>query len=226
MIFLIYYLQHNHIFRYNKIYKIVLYGFTFSAYGMLISFILLGYSIIPITLMVLSILFSYIYIVCCWRDLSLVKDTPHISSWFKTGLILWGISSIGTFALAYLMYVRYPVKDFYLSAMYFFLHFQYNGWFIFVCMGVLFYLIGMTASPASMARLIKISRATYLPLAISAAPTFYYLLSGWNCLLFKSYCLDICHCTTCCHIPFNQGFKAFYRHDNSILPYPVKLLFY
>lgn len=119
MIFLIYYLQHNNIFRHHKIYKLVLFGFSFSAYGMLISFILLGYSIIPITLMVLSILFSYIFIVCCWRDLSLVKNTPHISSWFKTGLILWGISSIGTFALAYLMYVKYPVKDFYLSAMYF-----------------------------------------------------------------------------------------------------------
>ncbi len=226
MIFLIYYLQHNHIFRYNKIYKIVLYGFTFSAYGMLISFILLGYSIIPITLMVLSILFSYIYIVCCWRDLSLVKDTPHISSWFKTGLILWGISSIGTFALAYLMYVRYPVKDFYLSAMYFFLHFQYNGWFIFVCMGVLFYLIGMTASPASMARLIKISRATYLPLAISAAPTFllsiiwmelpFYLnLIAWIFAIVQLVAI----------LPLTKVLKAFYRHDNSILPYPVKLLF-
>lgn len=93
-------------------------------------------------------------------------------------------------------------------------------------MGVLFYLIGMTASPASMARLIKISRATYLPLAISVAPTFLLSIIWMDLPVY----LDIiawifASIQLIAILPLFKVLKAFYKHDNSILPYLVKLLF-
>jgi hypothetical protein len=45
-------------------------------------------------------------------------------------------SSIGTFALAYMMATKNVPQDFYLSSIYFYLHFQYNGWFWFACTGL------------------------------------------------------------------------------------------
>jgi hypothetical protein len=53
-------------------------------------------------------------------------------------LILWALSSLGAFTLAYLMANHIAVQDYYFGAIYFFLHFQYNGWFLFACFGLLF----------------------------------------------------------------------------------------
>ncbi|MBC8882594.1 hypothetical protein H9X57_01800 [Flavobacterium piscinae] len=51
------------------------------------------------------------------------------------------LSSIGTFALAYMMATKNVPQDLYLSSIYFYLHFQYNGWFWFVCTGLFVSLI-------------------------------------------------------------------------------------
>src|SRR5690606_36240376 len=40
--------------------------------------------------------------------------------------------------LAYLLANNIRIQDLYFAGMYFFLHFQYNGWFLFVCFGIFF----------------------------------------------------------------------------------------
>ena len=47
------------------------------------------------------------------------------------------ISSFGAFSLAYMMATKNLHQNWYLAAVYFFLHFQYNGWFFFSCIGLL-----------------------------------------------------------------------------------------
>lgn len=59
--------------------------------------------------------------------------------WFKAALIWLLLSSLGTFALAYLMSSHNLDPKRQLAAVYFFLHFQYNGWFFFACMGLAVY---------------------------------------------------------------------------------------
>ena len=48
------------------------------------------------------------------------------------------LSSFGTYYLAYIMATKNFVQDIYLSSVYYYLHFQYNGWFFFACMGLFF----------------------------------------------------------------------------------------
>jgi len=45
-------------------------------------------------------------------------------------------SSIGPFTLAYMMSAKHIEQHIYLASIYFFLHFQYNGWFFFASMGL------------------------------------------------------------------------------------------
>jgi hypothetical protein len=54
----------------------------------------------------------------------------------KAGMIFMVISSLGAFWLALLMATHAPGQSYYFSALYFFLHFQYNGWFFFGILGL------------------------------------------------------------------------------------------
>ena len=106
-------------------------------YGMLITFPLQGYGFFSIFFSTLSILVSYLFGYFYWKDLNKLK-TKHIAHWwFKTALLFNAISSLGAFALVFLTVNQIVHQNWYLSAVYFFLHFQYNGWFFFACMGLL-----------------------------------------------------------------------------------------
>jgi hypothetical protein len=63
------------------------------------------------------------------------KNTGHY--WFRAALLFNAISSLGAFSLAYMMATKNIHLNEYLGAVYFFLHFQYNGWFFFAGMGLL-----------------------------------------------------------------------------------------
>jgi hypothetical protein len=63
------------------------------------------------------------------------KSVSHL--WFKASLIFSIASSVGAFGLAYMMANKIIIQNWYLAAIYFFLHFQYNGWFFFAGMGLL-----------------------------------------------------------------------------------------
>ncbi len=108
-----------------------------TAYGMLVAFIIEGYGMFSITLSTIFVLVSYIFAISYWRDLnrSASKDVAH--SWFKAAVLFNAFSSIGTFALAFMMMTKVAHQNWYLAAEYFYLHFQYNGWFFFACVGLL-----------------------------------------------------------------------------------------
>src|SRR6185312_10948171 len=98
-------------------------------------------------------------------------DGSYAPKWFKAGLVLMAIASIGEITLAYLMVNFSTVQDYYFAALYFFLHFQYNGWFLFVCFGLLFsYLFTKGFLPT-----VAINKHLFIIMAITVAPT--YLLS-------------------------------------------------
>ncbi len=107
----------------------------FLAYAMLISFILQGYGAISIAISTLSVACSYFF---AWFYFMETKQNAHInpsSKWNYWGLFLNIVSSFGTFYLAYMMATKSISQHFYLGSIYFFLHFQYSGWFFFACMG-------------------------------------------------------------------------------------------
>ncbi len=138
MALMINYLQQQSTITNYKKYHWILVSNCIAAYGMFFSFIAQGYAFYSITFSTLSIFISYFFAFYFWRDLNKVKDGSYASKWFKTALVLWVVSSLGAFTLAFLMANHNKVQDYYFGAVYFFLHFQYNGWFLFVCFGLLF----------------------------------------------------------------------------------------
>lgn len=106
------------------------------AYGMLISFTAQGYGAFSISFSTLSILVAYTFAFFMFRDLKNLSDRPY-ASWFVAGLWFNIISSVGTFTLAFMMASHNFNQNMHLASLYFYLHFQYNGFFMFACIGLL-----------------------------------------------------------------------------------------
>lgn len=121
-------------------YRRLLLANLITAYGMLFSFPFQGYGLISISFSTLSILVSYTFVIQFCKD-SQGKLTPAFK-WFRAALIFLLISSLGAFSLSFLMANKIMSQQWYLASVYFFLHFQYNGWFFFACMGLLFEALG------------------------------------------------------------------------------------
>src|ERR1035437_5552734 len=120
-----------------KKYRGVLIGNFVTAYGMLLSFPFQGYGLISISFSTLSIFVSYAFAIMYWRDLNRMKVKSISHLWFKAALIFFCMSSVGPFTLADMMATSNINQNWSLAALYFFLHFQYNGWFFFAGMGLL-----------------------------------------------------------------------------------------
>lgn len=122
------------LFSYNTLLTINL----ICAYGMLVFFIIQGYATMSIVFSTASILVAYVFGYQYWKDLKTVDAGSLSIQWFKAAIFFNVISSLGTFILAYMMVTKNIHQNEYLASIYYYLHFQYNGWFFFACMGLLF----------------------------------------------------------------------------------------
>lgn len=113
------------------------------AYGMLFSFAAQGYGPISITLSCLSIFIGWVFAVMYVLDLRKTRKAgtdaaAPLRRWFSAALLFNVISCVGTFALAYMMATRNFNSEMHLASLYYYLHFQYNGFFMFACFGLWF----------------------------------------------------------------------------------------
>ncbi len=120
-----------------KRYQWLLYANLLTAYAMLIAFPIEGYGLYSVIFSTASIFVSYVFAIYIWRDLNKLKERTPTHLWFKAAVFFNAFSSIGAFTLAFMMINRVVFQNAYLAAEYFYLHFQYNGWFFFGCMGLL-----------------------------------------------------------------------------------------
>ena len=169
MALMVNYLQQHNVNTNYKKYHWLLLANCIAAYGMFFSFMAEGYAFFSNTFSTLSIFISYFFIFYLWRDLTKVNDTSYAPKWFKAALLLWACSSLGAFMLVYLMANHIMVQDYYFGAIYFFLHFQYNGWFLFACFGLLFsYLYKKDILPA-----VAIDKKLFIVMAVTVVPTYF-----------------------------------------------------
>ncbi len=120
-----------------KRYRWLLYANLVAAYGMLVCFMIQGYGFFSISFSNLSILTSYFFAWYFWKDLNNIGKNKISHYWFKAALLFNVLSSVGAFGLAFMMANKIVHQNWYLATVYFYLHFQYNGWFFFAGMGLL-----------------------------------------------------------------------------------------
>lgn len=136
MVLMVHYLEKKGQAGSFKKYKSLLWANLLTAIGMLIAFPIEGYGIYSIIFSTASIFVSYVFAIVYWRDLNRLPVRSVSHQWFKASLVFSIFSSLGAFALAVMMINRINHQDWYLASEYFYLHFQYNGWFFFACMGL------------------------------------------------------------------------------------------
>jgi hypothetical protein len=172
MTLMVYYLE-NKIFDFqaNKYRKLIIANLIFS-YGMLIFFIIQGYGLFSILFSTASILVSYVFGYYYIQDLKKLDSNLLSINWFKAAIGFNIISSFGTFYLGYMMMSKNIVQDLYLSSIYYFLHFQYNGWFFFGCMGLVFGFLNLKKSEHSF------YETSFKLFAIACIPA-YFLSTLW-----------------------------------------------
>lgn len=119
-----------------RVYNWILGLNLFTAYGMLLAFLANGYNTISIIFSTASIIISFVFAFYYFKDLSGLKSFAP-KRWFITSLLMLILSAFGTAVLVYIMVIKDIHQIAYLSSIYWYLHFQYNGWFFFACMGIL-----------------------------------------------------------------------------------------
>ncbi len=134
----------------SKLYKRIFLFSNICILGMLVTFPIQGYALFSIIFSTLFLFASY------WFARFAMKHIPkHFKNRFSWKLIktsLWYlvISSLGPWAIGGVMATLGPESIWYKTSIYFYLHFQYNGWFIFALLGILFYIFeenGIEFSP-------------------------------------------------------------------------------
>jgi hypothetical protein len=168
--------------------------------GMLFSFPFEGYGFFSIT-------FSTLYLFCSYYLVyELFKQSKALKSRYVARFIQWGgiylvISSIGPFALGAIMAQGLKDTIWYKLSIYLFIHFLYNGFFVFIVFayllhrykdlknqGLIFKLMNFSVIPLYGLSILWIQPAfPFYLLAIIGALfqliAFYFLLKGWD--LFK-----------------------------------------
>lgn len=117
--------------------------------GMLITFPIQGYALFSIIFSTLFLFASYWF---TWFFFKNIKDKIKTSASFpyiKASLYYLVLSSIGPWALGGIMATLGNTSVWYRLAIYFYLHFQYNGWMLLALLGIIIFLMergGITLS--------------------------------------------------------------------------------
>lgn len=119
--------------KYNRLFWLT----QISVVGMAVTFPFTGYALLSIIFSTLHILCSYYFVVQIYKD---HKSKSFIETkLLKTALIFMVISTFGVWFLGPIASSGAKDSPFYNTAIQFFLHFQFNGWFIFAVFALFFH---------------------------------------------------------------------------------------
>lgn len=108
--------------------------------GMLVTFPFTGYALFSITFSTLFLIASYFFSYLVFKHTPKDHKVTYSYQCIKVSLWYMVISSIGPWSLGIIMSTVGEASSLYRNSIYFYLHFQYNGWFILALFGVLFYI--------------------------------------------------------------------------------------
>lgn len=152
-----------------RVYNQAFWFLLLSAFGMLLSFPFGGYNSISIFFSTSSIFASWYFARIAWKDLAATDLPASVTNWFKAGIFFYVLSAAGPFFLAWLMASGNMHQQWYIGSVYFFLHFQYNGWFAYGVTGLFLALLHRNGTGFSE----NISRLAFWLQCISCIPAFF-----------------------------------------------------
>ena len=159
--------------KYSSGYRYVFVFTLVSAYGMLVSFSLQGYKPVPIIFSTLFVLVTYRFTYLVFKGKALKGATNDIAFKLIRGALMFlCLSSLGPFILGPLAALGLKNTPYYQDAIYFYLHFQMNGFMFLAALGVF-------ASTSINTPLSK-NGTTWLNLFIYSAIPLYFIFTLWD----------------------------------------------
>lgn len=145
---------------YNRLFWLT----QFAVVGMLFSFPFQGYAAISISFSTLHIFCSYYFVYLIWKH---HKTESLVSSFLlKASLLFMLLSTIGVWCLGPAVSMQGQASAFYQIAIQFFLHFQFNGWFLFAVIAVFFHVLQLKDSKQFRLFFLLLIMSTLLTLAL------------------------------------------------------------
>lgn len=155
-----------------------LFGITIGAvWGLMISFAVQGYG-------AFSILFCSVHLLCSyWFVIKTLKETGKASSQslslLKISLYLLVISTLGIWAIGPAIALAGKGSDFFSAAIQFYLHFQFNGFFYFGVLALLFKTLGLRVNPGEFRSFLIFSLLS-VGLTFSLPVSWYFPAGHWH----------------------------------------------
>ncbi len=156
--------------------------------GMMISFPVQGYGLYSITFSTLHVLLSYWFMWQFMRDMRHAdeKRSDISRSFLGAGFFFMAFSTLGLFAMPPVMIRGGAGSPLYYNIVYFYMHFQFNGWFTFALLGLFFRLAeskGILFSAKALRLFYKLMLYSCVPayclsLLWMNPPAYIYFLAG------------------------------------------------
>jgi len=123
----------------SKRYTYIFIGTQGTLIGMLLTFPFQGYALFSIIFSTFFLVVSYIYTYYFWKNIDPKYKESKGLTCVKAALVYMVISSLGPWALGIIMNTLGGQSIWYRLSIYFYLHFQYNGWMILALIGLFIY---------------------------------------------------------------------------------------
>lgn len=141
--------------------------------GMLVSFPLQGYGLFSILFATVHTLLLALF--CFWYFSDVRAKAPSVALWYsKISLVFFLISALGPFAIAATSAAGLGQSNWYYFSVYYYLHFQYNGFFSFGVLALFFRILEQKGIPFSQ----EDARVAGWFLALACVPA-YFLSTLW-----------------------------------------------
>lgn len=119
----------------KKKYQQVFIALQLAVIGMMASFPFQGYAAISISFSALHLFSSYLFLSFIWRNAQSNNSQPILL--LKMAIVLMMFSTLGVYAMGPVTVKIGRMTDLYFLCIQFFLHFQFQGWFIFAIAALL-----------------------------------------------------------------------------------------
>lgn len=194
-----------------------------SVVGMLFTFPFQGYAAASIVFSTLHVIVSYFFIYYFWRDTKTQRSVA--SKMIHASLLYMFISTIGLWFMAPIMAMKIQ-GGWDQVAIQFFLHFQFNGWFIFAVLGLIFKKFKIKNSVYFKKFFLYLSLS--LPLTFALPVSWYFQSSVWwwsNALGIFLQLLSVWYLFKMIHPSFKQYWQNAERLKHHLIVFIITSFF-
>jgi hypothetical protein len=110
--------------------------------GILVTMLTNGYHVSSMVFLGTHVILSYVFMWFFLQDTRHVKGAEVSMRFARTALWFMALSTLALWAMGPLMSLSMTGSAFYYASVQFFLHFQFNGWFIFAALAIFFRVLG------------------------------------------------------------------------------------